>query len=146
MERLEENVFYTLEKAVKAYRQFVQRNLTSAGLDITLDQWLILKTVKQEAESTQQQIAAKVFKDVASVTRIVEIVVAKGYLERVFLPSDRRRQQLVVTVSGDEMLEKVRPVSLGNRKAALSGIDAASIENLESILQSIVKNVNPSGI
>ena len=142
MERLEENLFYTLEKAVKAYRQFVQRNLTAAGLDITLDQWLVLKTIVQESESTQQQIAAKVFKDVASVTRIVEILVSKGLLERVFLPSDRRRQQLVVTKSGEEILEKVYPVSLGNRKAALDGIAAESIENVESILQSIIKNVN----
>lgn len=144
MERLEENVFYTLEKAVKAYRQFVQRNISAAGLDITLDQWLILKTVKQESESTQQQIAARVFKDVASVTRIVELLVSKGYLERVFLAADRRRQRLVVTKSGEEMLEKVQPVSLGNRKAALAGIGSESIENLESILQSIIKNVNQS--
>ncbi|RZJ73861.1 MarR family winged helix-turn-helix transcriptional regulator [Flavobacterium sp.] len=142
MERLEENVFYTLEKAVKAYRQFAQRGLSTAGLDITLDQWLVLKTVKQQSDATQQQIAAMVFKDVASVTRIVEILVTKGYLERSFLASDRRRQQLSVTELGDGMLQKVHPISLGNRKAAFSGIDASEIEKLESSLQSIIKNVS----
>lgn len=146
MERLEENVFYTLEKTVKAYRQFAQRSLVNAALDITLDQWLVLKTIRQEGNVTQQQISAKVFKDVASVTRIVEILVSKGYLERTFLASDRRRQQLVVTASGEEMLAKVHPVSLGNRQAALGGIESESIENLNSILQSIIKNVNQSDL
>ena len=142
MDRLEDNVFYTLENAVKAYRQFAQRQLTKAGLDITLDQWLVLKTIKQEGHCTQQHISRMTFKDVASVTRIVEILVTKGYLGRSFIPSDRRRQQLDVTGSGDEMLAKVYPVSLGNRKAALNGIDLSAIENLQSSLQSIIKNVN----
>ena len=146
MERLEENVFYTLEKAVKAYRQFAQRNLAAAGLDITLDQWLVLKTVAQEGDIMQQQIAAKVFKDVASVTRIVELLVSKKYLERTFLASDRRRQQLLVTDAGREILLNVHPVSLGNRKAALEGFAMADIENLNTLLQSIIKNVNQSDL
>lgn len=142
MERLEQNIFYTLEKAVKAYRQMVQRSLSAAGLGITLDQWLVLKTIAQDSQATQNQIAARVFKDVASVTRIVEILVSKGYLERVFLPSDRRRQQLNVTAAGEQLLEQVYPVSLANRQAALHGLDSETIANLQSSLQSIIKNVN----
>ncbi len=146
MERLEENVFYTLEKAVKAYRQFAQRQLAAVNLDITLDQWLVLKTIAQEDGVKQQQIAAKVFKDVASVTRIVELLVSKKYLERKFLASDRRRQQLILTESGHEILSKVIPVSLSNRKAALRNVETSDIERLESILQSIIKNVNQSDL
>lgn len=142
MERLEDNIFYTLEKAVKVYRQFVQRNLDTAGYDITLDQWLVLKTINDEPDATQQQISRKVFKDMASVTRIVELLVKKGFLERAFLPSDRRRQQLLITASGTELLEKVHPISLSNRSTALNGIAAKDIRNLESTLQSIITNVN----
>lgn len=141
MERLEDNIFYTLEKSVKSYRQFVQRNLDKAGYDITLDQWLILKTINDDPGSTQQQIAKKVFKDIASVTRIVELLVKKGFLEREFLPTDRRRQQLIVTKSAKSLLQNVHGISMSNRNSALSGIDSAAIENLQSTLQSIIKNV-----
>lgn len=146
MERLEDNIFYTLEQTVKSYRQFVQRNLDKSGYDITLDQWLVLKTINDDALATQHQIAKKVFKDMASVTRIVELLVKKGFLERAFLPSDRRRQQLVVTGSGSELLEKVHPISLENRALALNGIDLETIRSLQSSLQSIIKNINQSDL
>ncbi|RZJ65367.1 MAG: MarR family transcriptional regulator [Flavobacterium sp.] len=141
MERLEDNVFYMLEKSVKSYRQFVQRNLDKAGCDITLDQWLVLKTINEEPDATQQQVAKTVFKDMASVTRMIELLVKKGFLERAFLPSDRRRQRLIITKSAKELLEKVHPISLSNRSTALYGIDDEAIKNLQSTLQSIIKNV-----
>ncbi|MBK7712103.1 MAG: MarR family transcriptional regulator [Bacteroidales bacterium] len=49
------------------------------GLDITIDQWLVLKTIENNAGMTQQQIAINVFKDYASITRIIEILVTKSF-------------------------------------------------------------------
>lgn len=55
MIQLDELVFYTIEKAIKSYRQFAQRQIKEQGLDITVDQWLILKTISEHPESCKRK-------------------------------------------------------------------------------------------
>ncbi len=80
MEKLSDIIFYTLERSIKTYRQFAQKNITGGGFNITIDQWLVLKTIQENSTISQQQLDAKVFKDFASVTRIIELLVKNGYL------------------------------------------------------------------
>jgi hypothetical protein len=77
MEKIESVIFYHLDKAIKSYRQYAQRRLTDAGLDITIDQWLVLNTLTEQPGISQQLIAEKVFKDAASVTRNSECKAVK---------------------------------------------------------------------
>ncbi len=72
--RLQDVLFYSLESAIKAYRRFAQARMQAEGVDITIDQWLVLKTIHESADVTLQQIGAAVFKDFASVTRIVQLL------------------------------------------------------------------------
>ena len=102
MEKLDQIIFYSLEKSIKLYRQFAQKSIEKKGLDITIDQWLVLKTIEDNADITQLQIAINVFKDYASITRIIEILVTKKFLERNFHSVDRRRFDLSITKLGFE--------------------------------------------
>ena len=96
MEKLSSIIFYTLEKSIKTYRQFAQKNITDAGFNITIDQWLVLRTIQEDSTISQQQLASKVFKDFASITRIIELLVKNGYLVRNFHKNDRRRFELTL--------------------------------------------------
>ncbi len=139
-EKLSDITFYGLEKAIKTYRQFAQRNISNAGLDVTIDQWLVLKTFQENPEATQQELAATVFKDFASVTRMIELLVTKGYLTRSFHATDRRRFCLTITETGKEMIETLQPVILSNRQTALNGIPQADITMLNRVLHQIIDN------
>src|SRR5436853_7903914 len=96
-EQLKDVLFYNLEKSIKVYRQFAQRNLAAQGYNITIDQWLVLKTLHDNEGITQQQVAVIVFKDYASVTRIIELLVTKHFIIRSFHTTDRRRFELALT-------------------------------------------------
>src|ERR1700742_1409145 len=97
MEKLDQIFFYSLEKTIKSYRQFAQRNMLKQGFDLTIDQWLVLKSIIDKPGATQNEIAEDVFKDFASVTRIIDLLVKKGYLSREMHPEDRRRFKLAPT-------------------------------------------------
>jgi len=140
MEKLDQIVFYTLEKSIKSYRQFAQKSIEKKGLDITIDQWLVLKTIENNAGMTQQQIAIHVFKDYASITRIIEILVTKKFLDRDFHSVDRRRFDLSITKLGLEILKRLSPIIESNRKQALNGITKAEIEILKKALNKITEN------
>jgi hypothetical protein len=80
-DRIANTLFYALERAIKTYRQFAQEQIAAAGIDITIDQWLVLKTLRDNPDITQQ-IGVRVFKDFASITRIIQLLVTKGFIKR----------------------------------------------------------------
>ncbi len=141
MENLNDIVFYTIDKSIKSYRQFAQKRLKEAGFTITIDQWLVLKAIEQDSTAPQQQIATAVFKDVASITRIIELLVQNGYLSREFHSGDRRRFKIMLTDTGKDVIEKMQPHILANRNKALEGISQSEIQKLQDILSKITANV-----
>ncbi|HLY70309.1 MAG TPA: MarR family transcriptional regulator [Puia sp.] len=140
MEKLNDIIFYRLDKAIKTYRQFAQLELKAAGIHITIDQWIVLKTISEKAGISQRAIAENVFKDEASVTRIIELLVKKGLLARNFHSDDRRKIVLVPNRETRSLLEKVRKIALKNRARALEGIPARDLELARRVLDRISVN------
>jgi len=140
MEKLNQVVFYAIDKAIKSYRQMAQKNINKHGLDITIDQWLLLTSLRNNPDATQQQIAEAVFKDYASITRMIEILVQKQIIVRHFHPDDRRRSYLEITSKGLDVLTAIDPVIQANRSQALDGILDAEIEQVKTVLQKIASN------
>lgn len=140
MEKLERVVFYMLDKAIKTYRQFAQRRLYEAGLDITIDQWLVLNTIETDPGVSQLEIAEKVFKDAASVTRIIDLLIKKGYLLRRSHPVDRRRFTLELTTEGKALVKEVNKISEENRNIGLKGLSDGDLEHLRCTLTTIIDN------
>jgi DNA-binding MarR family transcriptional regulator len=96
--------------------------------------------MKDQPELTQQQIAAAVFKDFASITRIIDLLVRKGFLKRSDHPTDRRRFELTLTPEGEDLLIQVRPRILKNRRIALEGVGEEEMAIARKVLARIVEN------
>ncbi|GAA4200102.1 hypothetical protein GCM10022289_11470 [Pedobacter jeongneungensis] len=139
-ENLEDILFYSLERAIKSYRQFAQQQLVKNGFNITIDQWLLLKAIHNHPGKTQQQIAQAIFKDFASVTRMVELLVEKKYLIRFSHPTDRRRFQLKLAKTAVELLHDMQPIIENNRKTALKNISEQQIIQFDEVLNLIINN------
>lgn len=142
MEKLNDIIFYTLEKSIKTYRQFAQKNIRNAGFNITIDQWLVLKTIQEDPTTSQQQLAVKVFKDFASITRIIDLLVRNGYLVRNFHKEDRRRSDLTLSKEGTKIIKNLQPIITSNRAISLDGISLTDMEKLQSTLTKIITNIN----
>ena len=136
---LNDIIFYTLEKSIKSYRQYAQKQLIMNNFDITIDKWLILKSIKENSGLTQQQIGINVFKDYASVTRIIELLVKKNYLQRV-AHTDKRRFILRMTSEAEDLMRSIQKVINANRRKALDGIDEDKLMSLKETLNKIIDN------
>lgn len=135
-----ETVFHSIESAIKDYRKFAQKNLTEEIPGITIDQGLILMFLDTHPEMTQNEIAELVFKDAASLTRIINTMVQKDYLTRSVHPEDRRRFRLAISDRGKEILRKLPSVVKQNREVALHGISPSELHQLKSTLNKIKAN------
>lgn len=142
MEKIEDVLFYTIDKSIKSYRQFAQKRIKEAGFSITIDQWLVLKNIQENPEINQYGLSRKVFKDTASVTRIIDLLVKSDLLKREINEQDRRKNILSVTKQGNEILTALQEIVLKNRAHALEGIEQKELELLKRNLQKIIDNVS----
>jgi len=142
MEKLTSLFFYRLEKAIKTYRQHAQSNLKKNGFNITVDQWLVMKALVDNHGIIQSELAGLVFKDKASVTRILDLLVKNKYLKREAHENSRRRYKLTPTEKGKKIMRDIRPVVLKNRASALKNLSEHEIEASMKTLKTIIENCN----
>ncbi len=140
MKKVEQVIFYTLDRSIKTYRQLAQSRLSESKLDITVDQWLVMNVVKEDPGCSHQDISDRVFKDNASVTRMIELLVNKGFMKRVVSKGDRRKTLLAISPSGKRLMSSASRVVESYRKAALKGISAAELEKTRRVLEKITAN------
>ncbi|MEM1257079.1 MAG: MarR family transcriptional regulator [Bacteroidota bacterium] len=133
-------VIYAIEKAIKSYRKFAQKNIRKVEGNITVDQALLLILLKNSPELSQGEIAKILFKDYASITRMIELMVKKKYLTRNESQEDRRRKQLILSNAGEETLKKLFPIIESNRNQALRGLSTLEIAQLDALLKKIINN------
>ncbi|MFN8117160.1 MAG: MarR family transcriptional regulator [Bacteroidia bacterium] len=140
MEKIDSVLFYYIEKTIKTYRQFAQKELKNAGLSITVDQWLTLNCLNENPQITQKELAEAVFKDTASITRIIELLVKAKYVKRNINKEDRRKSNLIITELGLETITAASSVVENYRNQALKGIGIAKEEHVKKVMKTIIKN------
>ncbi|WP_068942072.1 MarR family winged helix-turn-helix transcriptional regulator [Chryseobacterium timonianum] len=144
MGKLNSIIFYNIDKAIRAYRNYAQRQMKAHGFSITIDQWLIIKAILENPGITQNEIGDLVFKDNASVTRIIDLMVKSEYIKRHVHPDDRRKTNLEVTDSGKKVIKEVQNIVENNREIALKGVSKDELEMMYSALLKISENcLNP---
>jgi len=136
-----ETVFHTIESTIKEYRKFSQKNISSVIEDMTIDQGMVLLFLNKYPELTQKEIAVLVFRDNASMTRMINTMVQKKYLSRSMNNQDRRRYKLEITKKGKEVLNLLPSIIQNNRTASLAGITKNELSQLGTILNKIKSNI-----
>lgn len=137
-----ETVFYQIEKAIKQYRTMAQNNLNELGYAITINQILMLIQIEKRPDVSQVELSELLFKDVASITRMIELLVKRDFLSRTENKADRRKKDLKITDKGRKILELAIPIIKENRETALENINAEEQENLFNTLVKIIINTS----
>jgi DNA-binding MarR family transcriptional regulator len=133
-------VLYLIEQAIKEYRKISQKNISNIVKDITIDQCLILMVLTRNANISQNEMAQLVFKDNASITRMIELMVKKEYLARTVHHEDRRKYTLEITEKGKKTIDLIAPVIQQNRATALHDFSEEEVALLDKMLNKIINN------
>ncbi|WP_035567440.1 MarR family winged helix-turn-helix transcriptional regulator [Hymenobacter sp. IS2118] len=135
-----QTVLYSLEQAIKAYRKLCQRNISQVMADLTVDQGLALMVLNQHPTLNQHEIAELVFKDKASITRIIELLVQKGFVDRAMHATDRRKFELRITAKGRDTIAQLGGTIQLNQQTALAGLPDEELARFYATLQKIIAN------
>lgn len=137
-----ETIFYQIEKAIKQYRTMAQGNLNQLGYKVTLNQILLMIQIDQKQDLSQVELAELLFKDVASITRMIELLVKEGFVVREEKKHDRRKKDLKVTKEGKKLLALAMPIISENREIAQKNITAKERKMLFTLLNQIIENTS----
>ena len=141
MLKAEETIFYSIESSIKAYRKFAQANIRKIDSSLTIDQSMLVDKLMQNPFITQKELAQLIFKDVASVTRMIDLLVKSGFIIRKTNPDNRRQNILTATNKSKEILKKLRSTVKNNRAIALRDISQKDLEKCKQTLNKILQNI-----
>lgn len=140
--KLEGILFYQIEQAMRQSIRYTHRIFADAGIDLTKDQWLVLKKVHDEDGVAPLEIAKVLGKEAASMTRMLDILERKQLLKREQNPTDRRSSLVFCTQEGKEVYTRVLPLVKNIRAQAVKGMTAEELEQLRLSLRMIFRNLS----
>lgn len=141
-DRIEQVIFYTIDRTYRKKQSMAQRMFAESGIEVSPEQWVLLKIVCQYDGISQVDLAQKSVKDTASITRILDILEKKGLLTREQDANDRRKYLVTATKAGKDFIEKHMETIIGIRKQALKGITKSELDTLRALLEKMQANMD----
>ena len=121
-------------------KKFVQ-NSHNSGIDISMDQWLVLGPIWENEGISQKEISEYCLKDKTSVTKIIDTLEKKNLVVRVSDQLDHRIKRVVLSNKGKKLFLEVIPVMELTRNQLREGITEKEVQLLRSVLSKIYKNL-----
>ena len=121
-------------------KRFVQ-NAMKSGLDISLDQWMVLGPIWQLESASQKELGEITLKDKTSITRLVDILEKKNLVVRVEDQIDHRIKRVILTNAGKQLFFDVLPIMEKTREEVRKDISDQDIETFKKVLSRIIVNL-----
>lgn len=101
MDDVRELVSY-LSKAERGYTKMLNKTFQGAGYDLSREQYELLQVLWEEDNVNQQTISRKLEKNKYNVTKLLNTLCKRGYVQRKMGKEDRRNNFIVLTEKGVE--------------------------------------------
>ena len=121
--------------------RFVQ-NVFNSGLDISMDQWMVLGPIWQLESPSQKDLGEICLRDKPTITRIIDSLEDKSLVVRVPDQIDHRIKRVVLTKAGKQLFYDVLPIMEKTREEVRGEIPEEEIETFKNVLSKIIKNLN----
>lgn len=132
---------FLLDRTARRVKQYAQKRFKELGFNITVDQWLVLRHLSENRDLTQRKLAELIFKDTPTLTRIIDLLCAKGLTERKVHPGDRRCFNVFLTEEGTDKVNQLQPLVKEVRLKAWEGLREKDFDEFKRILNTIYLNL-----
>ncbi|MDP5172186.1 MAG: MarR family transcriptional regulator [Bacteroidia bacterium] len=106
-------------------------------IEVTTDQWVILKAIAEKEGSSQQEISELTFREPAAITRMLDHLIKQGFVSKQIDDADRRKQLLFLTETGSQLYQRAMPIVKSIREHALTDLTEAERDTFRNILKRV---------
>lgn len=125
-----------IDRTYKVVRQDLINRFNSAEIDITPEQWVLLSKLEHGSKH-QTELVNHSFKDKHTVSRIINLLVQKGFVERTNDPEDGRRFIISLTKTGTGEIERAKPHVYASREKGWENLSEEEYKQLLYLLDKV---------
>lgn len=111
------------------------------GINLTAEQFLVMDTLWNQGEMTQQSISYIIQKDKNSVTQFIDNLEKKGLVQREVDAADRRVNNIKLSREGMAMKENTKAVAIDTINEILDGISEEDLRIFVRVLNRACDNI-----
>ena len=127
-----------VHQAVRAASFTVFRN---AGVELTPEQWMVLVRLWEREGRTPSELSDATFRDRPTMTRILDGMETRGWLERRTDPVDARSRRVYLTTAGQDLKKKLVPPVRRLVQPMLTGISDEDLDVTRRVLRAVLTNL-----
>jgi DNA-binding MarR family transcriptional regulator len=136
-----ESIGYLTGVAYRSINKRLGANLKASGNKITSEQYGILKQLWISEGQTQLDLACKTSKDKPGITRLLNNLEKKGFIERKVNENDKRCNKIYLTSKGKKMQKTSLEVGEKTVIETTSSIDKSEMQICKKVLAQICTNL-----
>ncbi len=128
---------------LKVAHSLVYENSVAAfvGHDVSFVQWLVLMKLREGTAMTASELCRKMNHDNGALTRLLDQLEERGFIERERSATDRRTVQLQLTGAGRRKVAELVPLAVERLNAMLAHFTKAEFHELSRLLDKLIESL-----
>ncbi len=131
---------YMLSRSRRVFKHQMMIEFREKEIDLTFEQFVILKLLDSNADLIQQDLADRLQKDKSIIVRHINCLLEHQYVVRLTNKGDKRKKNLTLTNTGIDILNRMKIVAVEVTKKLLSGVTDNELETFQHVLLRIQEN------
>lgn len=127
--------------AVKRFHNEMEKALNRLlkPYDLSYGQWYMLLTIHRHGKVSQKELQKIMEIEPATISRIIDSLIRKGWLIREEKPDDRRMKELKFTVEGKKRWQKLPDLISTGKSIMYEDVDEAQMDITLDVLKKITE-------
>jgi DNA-binding MarR family transcriptional regulator len=132
---------FWIHRVYQASRNEMYRRFREAGEEITPEQWAVLIRLWERDGQPQSVLSDSTFRDRPTMSRILDVLEARGIVERRADETDGRVRLVHLTRRGKALQKKLVPVARDIVERLVRDIDERDLVTTRRVLRKMFENV-----
>jgi DNA-binding MarR family transcriptional regulator len=138
--RSQDSIGYLLKTAFRAMSEFIHGKFATQGC--SFQQWVVLIHLRDGVAVTVADLSREMRHDSGAMTRVIDQLEARGWIERQRNREDRRVVELSLTADGNAVAESLVPLVVNTLNAALEDFSREEVQQLQGMLRRLAAKLH----
>lgn len=143
---LDKAIAYKIHRLARLLRVHINQLLQQEGLALGMEQWLILVRLYETPWVAQHELADQALNDHPNITRLIDQLAKRDWVQRAADAEDRRRHLVALTPAGRALVESFQPQVMAERKRLFGDFATEEVDQLLTMLAKIEQKLTPAAI
>ena len=138
---LRDILLFKMDTASKVMKRNLQEAFYQEGIDISVDEWMLMKVLAETIDATQQQLSKLTARNPSSISRTLDLLGEKKFVQRSKSENDRRVYIAVLTDRGRAYLNNNMNTILELEEMITGGFSTQKKEKIATFLDELLSEM-----